>query len=77
MLIFCLPPEGQGMRTRIGERFEYSMVAARILVYTLLKPKSAKKGFLSTGNQLGLGLEVLLLWLPLWSRSVNRGSPNF
>ena len=39
-------------------------------VYILVKPKSAKKGFKSTDNQLGLGPEGLLLWLPSCSRSV-------
>ena len=33
------------LSTRIGECFESFMVAARILVHTLLKPKSAKRGF--------------------------------
>ena len=57
--------------SRIGECYESFMVAAKILVYTLVKPKSAKYVFKSTGNRLGLGLEGLLLWLPLRSRSVN------
>ena len=63
--------------SRVGGSYESSLVAANILLCTLFKPKSAKNGFKKAGNQLGLGLEDLLLWLPLHSRSVNRGSPKF
>ena len=49
------------MRNRIGECYESFMVASKNFVYTLVKPKSAKKGFKKAGNQLGLGLEDLLL----------------
>ena len=46
---------------RIGECYKSFMVGAKILVYTLVKSKSTKTYFESTGNQLGLGLEDLLL----------------
>ena len=67
----------KAINIRVGGSYESSLVAANILLCTLFKPKSAKKGFKKAGNHLGLGLKDLLLWLPLHSRSVNRGSPKF
>ena len=46
---------------RVGGSYEYSLVAANIMLCTLFYPESAKKGFKKSGNQLGLGLEDLLL----------------
>ena len=54
-----------GMAIRVGGCYESLVVAAKILIYTLVKPKSVKKVFKSTGNRLGIGLETLLLWFPL------------
>ena len=62
---------------RVGGCYESSLVAANISLCTLVEPKSVKKVFKSTGNRLGIGLGTLLLWFPLCSRSLNRGSPEF
>ena len=64
-----------GLDNRIRESYESFMVAAKILVYTLIKPKIEKKSLKNIGNRLGLELEDFLLWFPLCSRSVSRGSP--
>ena len=34
-----------GMAIRVGGCYESLVVAAKILIYTLVKPKSVKKGF--------------------------------
>ena len=52
----------QGAVIRVGGCYESSLVAANILLWTLISPKSVKKGCKSIGNQLGFGLEDLLLW---------------
>ena len=45
--------------TRMGEYYEPFVATPNILIYSIIKPKTTKKGFKSTGNHFGLSSVVL------------------
>ena len=62
---------------KIGESTKVIVTPLQIFVWVQKSPTITKKVLKNGSNQFQIGLKGLLLWTPLWSRSVDRGSPRF
>ena len=62
---------------KIGESVKVIVTPPQIFVWVQKSPTTTKKVPKNSSNRFQIGLKGLVLWTPLWSRSVDRGSPGF